>query len=43
MGAVVTPILAVAEALIVNVIVETAGVEHPVFPFAVNVRITDPV
>jgi hypothetical protein len=37
------PADAVAEELIVRVIVDTAGVEHPGFGLAVNVRITVPV
>jgi hypothetical protein len=43
MVALITPIEAVADALIVIVIVETAGVVQPVFGLAVNVSNTDPV
>jgi hypothetical protein len=43
MVALITPIEAVADALIVIVIVETAGVVQPEFGLAVNVRVTMPV
>jgi hypothetical protein len=43
MVAVITPIEAVADALIVRVIVETAGVVQPEFGLVVNVSNTDPV
>jgi hypothetical protein len=43
MVALITPIEAVADALIVIVIVETAGVVQPVFGLAVKVSNTFPV